>query len=248
VTVRLAENGIRVVLLDIEGTTTPIAFVHDVLFPYARTNVRSWLDQIDRAVRTSIVSALRAEYEVDRQAGASVPEWPMLAEEQETAAAAAYAHWLMDLDRKSPALKRLQGLVWERGYQAGELRGEIYEDVPSAIQRWHRDGLAVAIYSSGSVLAQRRLFESTEAGDLTVFISGFFDTAVGHKMSSGSYERIAGALRIRPSDILFVSDVVAELRAARNAGCRVALSLRPGNPPQPDASDFAAVRSFDEIA
>jgi enolase-phosphatase E1 len=159
----------------------------------------------------------------------------------------AYAHWLMDQDRKSSALKRLQGLVWERGYQAGELRGQIYPDVAPAIERWHGDGLAVAIYSSGSALAQRRLFESTPAGDLTAFLSGFFDTAVGHKISSESYTRIAALLRLRPAEMLFVSDVVTELRAARHAGCQVALSVRPGNPPQPDASGFTAVKSFDEI-
>ena len=247
-TVRLAENGVRAVLLDIEGTTTPIAFVHDVLFTYARTHIRSWLDRADPAVRQQIIDALEDEYEADRQAGAALPEWPAAGEQGiAMEGPSAYASWLMDRDRKSPALKRLQGLIWERGYQAGELRGEIYADVPPSIERWYRRGLAVAIYSSGSVLAQRRLFESTKAGDLTVFLSGFFDTAVGHKISSGSYERIAAALGLRPPEILFVSDVVTELRAARNAGCRVVLSLRDGNPVQADAAGFPAVQSFDEI-
>ena len=139
-----------------------------------------------------------------------------------------YLTWLMDRDRKSPGLKELQGQIWEAGYQAGVLHGQVFPDVPAAIRRWRALGLAVAIYSSGSVLAQRRLFESTREGDLTPLFSGFFDTAVGAKVSAGSYTTIAARLNCAPRQVLFISDVTAELRAARDAGMQVLLSIRLG--------------------
>jgi enolase-phosphatase E1 len=147
----------------------------------------------------------------------------------------------MDRDRKSPGLKRLQGQIWEIGYRAGELRGDVFPDTAPAIRRWRAQGIDVAIYSSGSVLAQRHLFESTPAGDLTGLIRAFFDTAVGPKTASDSYIRIAQALGHEPSRILFVSDVTAELSAARAAGFQVRLSVRPGNPSQADAAAYELV-------
>jgi enolase-phosphatase E1 len=141
-------------------------------------------------------------------------------------AIAPYVTWLMDRDRKSPGLKLLQGQIWEAGYRAGELRGQVYPDVPPSIRRWRAAGLRVAIYSSGSELAQRRLFESTEHGDLTPVLSGFFDTGSARSGVRG-YGRIASARRA-PSPIVFVSDVTrADGRA--EAGVHVVLSLRPGN-------------------
>jgi enolase-phosphatase E1 len=153
----------------------------------------------------------------------------------------------MDLDRKSPSLKSLQGLIWARGYRSGELTSEIFPDVGPALERWRAAGLRVAIYSSGSVLAQRLLFGHTPAGDLTPLFSGFFDTAVGPKTSADSYRAIALALECAPARLLFVSDVVAELDAAHAAGCRTALAVRPGNPPQPPAPAADSIRSFNEI-
>ena len=153
----------------------------------------------------------------------------------------------MDRDRKSPALKELQGHIWERGYQEGRLRGQVYPDVPAAIRRWRDAGLVVAIYSSGSELAQRRLFESTEHGDLTPVLSAFFDTRVGPKMESESYTRIAERLGLRPNEILFISDVTKELAAARGAGLAAILSVRPGNPVQPDSDQYEQVQTFEGI-
>jgi enolase-phosphatase E1 len=184
---------------------------------------------------------LAAEHAADVAHGESPPPW------SDTAASlASYALWLMDRDRKSPGLKLLQGQIWEEGYRAGVLRGQVYDDVSKALRRWRDAGLDVAIYSSGSELAQRRLFESTDAGDLTPLIGGYFDTAVGAKNEPESYTRIAAALKRLPSQILFVSDVVAELNAARRAGLHGALSTRPGNPPQPP-NEFEAIQDFDEI-
>jgi enolase-phosphatase E1 len=231
VTIRLAERGIRVLLLDIEGTTTPIAFVHDVLFPYARSRVPVYLaaHRDDPGVREALA---RLRDETGHDAGN---------------AAAAFQS-LIDRDVKSPALKLLQGLIWEEGYKSGELRGQVFPDVAPSIRRWRDAGHRIAIYSSGSELAQRRLFESTDAGDLTSVFDGFFDTRVGAKIDASSYANIARELGCDPGDVLFVSDVTRELAAARQAGCQVVLSLRPGNPPQPDASAFESVSSFDEIA
>lgn len=230
-------DAIRVILLDIEGTTTPIAFVHDRLFGYVRSHLpdyvrRHWNDE---PVRTAI-GQLSDESMAEGKDRLDTPD-----------ALVRFVHALMKEDRKSPGLKNLQGLIWESGYQAGELRGEVWGDVPIAMRRWRSEGRDICIYSSGSELAQRRLFESTTEGDLTPLVTSFFDTRVGAKVDSASYARIATTLERPASAILFVSDVTAELRAARAAGLETVLSIRPGNAPQPDAHAFRAVHSFNEI-
>ncbi|HEX5069502.1 MAG TPA: acireductone synthase [Vicinamibacterales bacterium] len=241
-----APQGVRVILLDIEGTTTPIGFVHARLFSYARERLNRYLDEhwSDAAVQEAVRS-LASERAGERDATA--PGWDDTSPDALRSSVRAYAHWLMDRDRKSPGLKLLQGVIWEEGYQAGALRGEVFDDVPPAIARWRAQGLLVAIYSSGSELAQRRLFESTAAGDMTPSMAGFFDTRVGPKMQPDSYRRIAAALGVPASAILFVSDVTAELAAARAAGCDTRLCVRPGNATQPDASKFSAIGSLAEI-
>jgi enolase-phosphatase E1 len=248
VTVGLADLRVGAVLLDIEGTTTPIAFVHDTLFPFVRAKAPVWLtDRAGSPEHTEIVNALRAEHALDRQRGEDVPPWSSDPRADPTTPVLAYVFWLMDRDRKSPPLKRLQGLIWERGYQTGTLKGIVYPDVPQALRRWRTAGIEVAIYSSGSETAQRRLFESTEAGDLTPLISQFFDTRFGPKRESASYQLIARALGREPHSVLFVSDLSAELRAAEEAGCRVLLSVRPGNRPAMDDAAFPAIQTFAEI-
>ena len=239
--------GVRVVLLDIEGTTTPIAFVHQTLFEYARAHLDEYLaDHLGDAGVQDAVRRLAREHEADR--GAAGPAaWRDDAPNARRESAARYARWLMDRDRKSPGLKQLQGLIWDEGYRKGELKGEIYDDVPRAFGRWKAAGLGIAIYSSGSELAQRRLFGSTAAGDLTPFIDAFFDTAVGAKTDADSYRRIAGALGRAPAEILFVSDVTVELSAAREAGCPTRLCRRPGNAAQPDEAAFYAIGGLDEL-
>ena len=230
-------DSIRVLLLDIEGTTTPIAFVHERLFGYIRSHLSQYVARHwnDPAV-ADVVRKLSAERVADGQGPIQDPETMM-----------GFVRALMAEDRKSPGLKTLQGLIWEDGYQAGELRGEVWDDVPEAMRRWKREGRRIAIYSSGSELAQRRLFESTAAGDLTPLIAAFFDTRVGAKVESGSYTRIAKELGESPSSIMFVSDVTAELHAARSAGLETVLSIRPGNAPQAGAEAFRAVEALTEI-
>jgi enolase-phosphatase E1 len=236
----------RVVLLDIEGTTTPIDFVYQVLFPYARKHMAAFLSahRADHDVRADI-ELLIEENAADAAQGAAVPVIDTHNDEARLAAVAAYAEWLMDRDRKTTPLKSLQGRIWEAGYHAGELRSQLFDDVPRAFARWRDEGRDLCIYSSGSVLAQKLLFSQTEAGDLTRFIRDYFDTNVGAKREAESYRNIAASLDCAPSDLLFISDVVAELDAARDAGLQTRLCVRPGNPPQPSSS-HDIIHSFDE--
>ena len=242
-TFSLAEHGVAVILLDIEGTTTPIAFVHDVLFSYARERLYEYL----KAHRTEselqgLLATLRVEWQEDARTKQEPPPWALA----DIPAAARYLEWLMDRDRKSPALKRLQGEIWAAGFRDGTLKGEVFADVPPAVKRWRAAGLDVAIYSSGSVFAQKMLFGTTEYGDLTRLMTGFFDTAVGPKVASDSYHRIASSIGCRPAGILFLSDAPMELDAARRAGCQALLTIRPGNRTA-DAAPDNAIYSFDEI-
>jgi enolase-phosphatase E1 len=236
--------GVRVLLLDVEGTTTATSFVYDVLFPFARTHLREFLQATpnDAATREDL-AALRTERRAEKEAGA--PEWRGGGPDDSLASAAAYAEWLMERDRKSTALKSLQGRIWKGAYRSGALKSHVYPDVRLALERCRAQRRSVAIFSSGSVLAQRLLFEHTAEGDLTPLIHGYFDTTTGPKTAASSYRRIAEALRVAPAAVLFVSDVPAELDAARTAGMTTALCVRgEGAPP---ASDHPVLRSFEEI-
>jgi enolase-phosphatase E1 len=231
----------RAILLDIEGTTTPIEFVHQVLFPYARARVHAYLEQHadDPGVHAD-VALLRAEYAGESPDSPDLPPWNP----------EAYVYWLMDRDRKSTGLKALQGRIWEDGYRAGELRGKgaVYPDVRPALERWHAAGRTIAIFSSGSIRAQRNLFANTTAGDLSPFLSDYFDTTTGPKREAGSYRRIAAALRQPPNAVLFVSDVSAELDAARAAAMRTALCVRDTPAPGEIPTDHPRIHSFAELA
>jgi len=222
------------ILLDIEGTTTPIAFVHEVLFSYARTHARDFLrnNQDSDDVRADI-ALLREEHASDKSNNLEPPE-----------SIADYIDWLIDRDRKSTGLKSLQGKIWRQGYRDGSLKSQVFADVAPAFQRWRAAGLKISIFSSGSVLAQQLLFAHTDAGDLTKFIDGYFDTNVGKKAEAESYRKIAVAMDLKPSEILFISDVVAELEAAKEAGMKTLLSIRPGNSLQEWPQ---AIHSFDEV-
>jgi len=236
---------IAALLLDIEGTTTPVSFVYDVLFPFARAHLREFLDASSSSPAVAgILNDLRADYQQDALHGEHPPQW---ADITDRAAAAAYVEWLMDRDRKSRALKALQGEIWESGYRDGRLRGEVFADVPPAFERWSARGVPIYIYSSGSVLAQRRLFATTQAGDLTAFLRGYFDTAVGPKTDARSYERIAVATGCRAADVLFISDTTRELDASRNAGLQTLCIERPGNATQADDHIHARITSFDQV-
>ena len=238
----------RAILLDIEGTTTPISFVFDVLFPYVRAHLSEHLERhADDPALARLIDHLKAEHASDRAAGQPVPLWDDATEEARPGSAAAYVEWLMDRDRKSTPLKELQGWIWEEGYRRGELASDVFGDVPPAFERWTARGLGVAIFSSGSVRAQRLLFQHAPAGDLGRFLSRYFDTTTGSKTDPASYRRIASAMNLQPSAIVFVSDVTKELDAARDAGMQTRLAIRPGNAPQPPDDSHPVIRTFDEL-
>lgn len=230
------DSAIKVILLDIEGTTTPIDFVYQILFPYARQHLQSYLaTHWDEA--QADLAQLQTEHAADVQQGLQPP----VLDSSQLDSVVAYLHWLMAQDRKSTPLKSLQGKVWETGYKSGELKSQMFADVPPAFAHWQRQAKRIAIFSSGSVLAQKLLFAYTECGDLSGFISGWFDTNIGAKREAESYHRIATALSCEPQAVTFISDVTAELAAAQAAGMQTFLALRPGNPPQPNAGAFAHV-------
>lgn len=237
----LSSSGIRGILLDIEGTTTPIAFVHDVLFTYARQHVQDYLVQHSNTL-TDDIALLRDEHTRDTSSGAQPPVLT-----DDPASIASYVRWLIDRDRKSKGLKSLQGKIWREGYTNGTLKAEVFDDVRPAFERWHEAGLRISIFSSGSALAQQLLFAHTEVGDLTAFINDYFDTNVGAKGDAESYRRIASKMNLQPEEILFISDVVTELEAANEAGMKTRLSIRPGNQPQPNPDRFPIIHSLDEI-
>jgi len=243
----MAERQTRAILLDIEGTTTPVEFVYEVLFPFARRHVRDFLGQHQRsdAVRADI-EALKAEHRADTEAGREPPAWRDESADSQLESATAYVHWLMDQDRKSTALKSLQGKVWESGYLSGQLRAQVYADVPTAFERWRGQRRSIHIFSSGSVLAQKLLFAHTNEGDLTGYIGGYFDTTTGAKAERSSYESIGAATGAEASEVLFVSDVTAELDAARAAGMRTALCARPGRP-EPESQGHTVIHTFDVL-
>jgi enolase-phosphatase E1 len=244
---RLTTAVTRGILLDVEGTTTPISFVHEVLFPFARARVGNYLTtHWDSAEIISDVALLREQHAADTAHGATPPALIKAPPQAHIESITGYIHWLIDQDRKSTGLKSLQGKIWKEGYQDGTLRAPLFADVPAALERWQRAGLKVGIFSSGSVLAQQLLFAHTEAGDVTGFIEAYFDTTTGAKTSSDSYEKIATALSVNASQVVFISDVVSELDAARGAGMETLLCLRPGNHSQP-ASHHQAIDSFDGI-
>jgi enolase-phosphatase E1 len=237
----LAPN-IKVILLDIEGTTTPIEFVYQILFPYARHHLHTYLaEHWDEA--QADIAQLQAEHTADVQEGRQPPQ--LNAAQIESVVA--YLHWLMDQDRKATPLKSLQGKVWAAGYQSGALKSQLFADVPTAFARWADQEKRICIFSSGSVLAQKLLFTYTEYGDLSQFISGWFDTNIGAKRETESYQRIAASLACKPQEIVFISDVTAELAAAQKAGMETILSIRAGNSPQERTEHFAAVQSFTEL-
>ncbi len=221
---------IRAVLTDIEGTTSSLSFVKDVLFPYARKHLT---DYVSRHTHEPAVARLLAD------ARAIIGGNP--SDEQ---VVAQMLCWI-DEDRKITPLKALQGLIWEDGYRQGHFQGHVYEDAVRRLRAWHARGLQLYVYSSGSVLAQKLLFSHTAYGDLTPLFAGFFDTTIGGKREAASYRAIAAAVALPAESIVFLSDVREELDAARAAGMQTRWLVREGtldaDPAHPQA------RSFDEL-
>ena len=239
---------IRGILLDIEGTTTPIAFVHDVLFSYARAEAKKYLgEHFDSTDLRDDIAKLREDHAVDVKNGLQPPALLEATREDQINSIAAYVGWLIDRDRKATGLKSLQGRIWRQGYLEGSLKAQIFPDVAPALERWRRSGLKINIFSSGSALAQQLLFAHTETGDLTGYIDSYFDTTIGPKTDVESYRKIAGALRLLPNEMLFISDVVNELAAANDAGMQTVLCIRSGNQPQGFAEGYQSIETFDQL-
>jgi enolase-phosphatase E1 len=221
---------IKAILTDIEGTTSSLSFVKDVLFPYARERMAEFIRQHAQE------AAVRKELEeVRRLSGKNLSE-PEVIEQ--------LIRWI-DEDKKITPLKSLQGMIWEDGYKKDAFKGHMYEDAVRHLKQWKQAGVRLYVFSSGSVQAQKLLFAHTEYGDLTPLFSGYFDTTIGNKREADSYRKIAEAIGAPPGDILFLSDIREELDAARAAGMQVTWLVRDGVL-NPDAT-HRQVRNFDEI-
>ena len=243
----MSDANVSAILLDIEGTTTPIEFVYEVLFPFARQHVKEFIHQHRESadVRADI-AGLRAEYLADMESGKEPPRWRDDADDSWLESVTAYVHWQMKQDRKSTALKSLQGKIWKAGYLSGSLLGQVYPDVPPAFARWRKQEKQIYIYSSGSILAQKLLFAHTSDGDLSGYINDYFDTTTGAKTTSSSYHAIAKRVGLPAREILFLSDVTAELDAAQETRMKTALCTRSGSS-QPSGS-HRIVKSLDSVS
>lgn len=230
----------RGILLDIEGTTSSIDFVYEQMFPYVRRELQAFLQQ--HWDQPAVVEACR---QIAADAGADWTAWSAGADAR--ARVQAEVLRLMDDDVKATGLKQLQGLIWRDGFESGQLRAHLYADVLPALDAWRRAGKQLRVYSSGSVQAQLLFFGHTELGDVRDRFDGHYDTTTGGKKDSASYTAIAADWGLPPAELLFVSDVAAELDAAAAAGLQTALSVRPGNPSQGETPSHPRCATFAEI-
>lgn len=220
----------RILLTDIEGTTSAIDFVQRVLFPYSRERLPAFVHA--HAAQPGVRAALDA---VRAESGAA----------DDAAAVETLLHWI-DIDRKATPLKTLQGLIWEAGYAAGDFSAHVYVDAFDRLRQWQREGVPLYVYSSGSVAAQKLFFAHSVFGDLLPWFAGHFDTHIGGKREAESYRRIAASIGVPACDILFLSDIEAELDAARGAGMATTQLLRPDTLPESHGR-HASATSFREI-
>ena len=221
---------IKAIVTDIEGTTSSILFVKDVLFPYARANLADYVR--NHADDPQVKPLLE---DVCKEVGSELSTEQIITQ---------LIQW-MDEDKKVTPLKSLQGLIWEAGYRQGDFKGHLYPDAAANLKAWKTEGLDLYIYSSGSVYAQKLLFAHTEYGDLTPFFSGYFDTHIGGKKEQQSYDNIAEQLAIPANQLLFLSDIKEELDAAKAAGFET-IWLTRDSTPDPQA-EHRQVNSFDQI-
>jgi enolase-phosphatase E1 len=220
-------RGVRAILTDIEGTTSSLAFVKDVLFPYARNSLPAFIRSHESeltGIASDIATMLGKAHLTAQEMTDVLLQW-------------------MDEDRKVTPLKTLQGIVWKTGYESGELQSHVYEDAVNALRKWHADGLKLYIYSSGSIAAQKLLFAHTPYGDLSPLFGGYFDTTTGPKLESRSYKKIAESLHLPAGSVVFLSDHTGETHAAAVAGMQTVVVKRQTGRP---SAEFA--RSFNDIA
>lgn len=223
---------IRAIVTDIEGTTSSISFVHEVLFPYAAKHMGDFVRS--QAQQPEVAAQLE---EVARLGGLEVQDLDALI--------AQLAQWMAE-DRKITPLKALQGMIWKYGYEQGHFKGHVYPDAVDRLRQWHAEGLRLYVYSSGSVQAQKLIFGYTEFGDLTPLFSGYFDTNIGGKREVESYRNILAELGLAGNEVLFLSDIQEELKAAQEAGLQVCWLVRdgtiPADAPYPAVADFTSIQ------
>lgn len=224
---------ITFILMDIEGTTTSIAFVKEVLFPYASIHLPAFIQE-NRAEEQVKQELAAVKATVLEERGATLTDEEAIQQ---------LLQWIKE-DRKHTALKSLQGYLWQRGYEEEDYKGHIYNDVLPILIQWHASGIKLGIYSSGSVEAQKYLFGYSEKGDITPLLSAYFDTKIGHKREVQSYQNIQQALGLPPQSILFLSDVEQELDAAKAAGFHTIQLVRPGTAP---STKHHTTKDFDEV-
>ncbi|TGK15240.1 acireductone synthase [Leptospira fluminis] len=226
----------NVFLFDIEGTTTPIEFVHKVLFPYSDSNFLSFFREQFPEERRFEEFKIASEKETEF-------DGPL---EKNPESLSRFCSYLVSKDRKLGALKETQGKIWKRGYESGELKSTIFSDVPRFLGKIRNAGKSAAVYSSGSVEAQVLIFRYCEAGDLTPYFRSYFDTEVGGKREPQSYLAIADKLAVSPGKIVFFTDIKEEAEAAISVGIRPFIMERPGNLPQ-GSHQFPILRTFDDV-
>jgi len=237
----VSDHSVRGILLDIEGTTSSVSFVYDVMFPLVRSELDGYLQT--HQGEEELTGACE---QIAKDAGHdSLADWASAADQEPLALVRDEVVRLMDNDVKATGLKQLQGLIWRDSFQSGDLKAHVYEDTPLALARWREAGLDVRIYSSGSITAQKLFFGHTIVGDLLPLLNGHYDTTTGPKKEASSYQTIAAAFDLPPERILFFSDVVAELNAAQQAGLQTTLVKRPGNAPV-EEHDHEVIEKFDE--
>jgi enolase-phosphatase E1 len=221
---------VKAVVTDIEGTTSSLSFVKDVLFPYSRQRMGEFIRQhgADPKVR-ELVNA------VCETVGSALTDEQVITQLE---------HWI-DEDKKITPLKALQGMIWEAGYRNGDFKGHIYEDAVHNLRKWRERGLDLYVFSSGSVYAQKLLFGHTEFGDLTSLFSGYFDTNVGSKSDVSAYKKITETIGFQAQEILFLSDIEQELDAAQQAGMQVVQLVRDSAIEK--RAKYQTVASFDDI-
>jgi enolase-phosphatase E1 len=247
------ELQVQAIVIDIEGTVSSIQFVHEVMFPFASQAAEQFLQERweDAEVQQAIDQmakdwAGKTSFSTPLDDG----NWRWNSEVPATGRPMAVAQWVRQLiadDSKTTGLKHLQGMIWKDGFHAGLLTAPLFPDVPPALQRWSDQGLQLAVYSSGSIAAQKLFFQHTNSGNLLSLFSSHFDTTTGGKRASSSYRAIAERMGRDACQLLFLSDVYEELTAAKEAGWQAIAVVRPGNAPLPQNCSIPAIQSFDEL-
>jgi len=238
----MIELSAKVILLDIEGTTSSIDFVHSVMFPFARERVATFVnEQWGESLLDECIALLTTDLGHE-----SAEDWLKPGTDHPQTVIDAVIG-MIDGDVKATGLKHMQGIIWKDGFHSGELVAHLYDDTAPALKRWKDAGKDLRIYSSGSIAAQKLFFGHSVAGDLLDLFSAHYDTTTGPKKETASYESIVGDCGVDAGEIVFVSDIPAELDAAKAAGMQTVLSIRPGNKPVENQQDYKAIESFADL-